>query len=113
MYRIYYADETTYDGDPFNAPAFGVLLILEPDKESGRRFVSNGDFYIWTGERWFDVDYFGLIDYLAQPGHKKVIFGRLVSNEDWHKIYFLADNDPDFPRRTCWGNQELEHRTRP
>lgn len=101
MFRIYYADGSTFDGDAFNAPFFGVLLILEKDKEHGRRIVSNGDYYVWENTRWRAKDFIGMIDYLQQPGAKRVIAGRMVDNDAWNAAYAIADSDPDFPIRTA------------
>lgn len=101
-YRIYYADGTFYDGDPFNAPIFGVLVIVEKDKEQGRRLILGGDYYGWDGKRWFPYDFPGLFDYLQTNGAKRVLIGRLVSNEDFQKIYDLANTDSDFPIRTAY-----------
>lgn len=100
QFRIYYHDGTTYDGDPFQAPAWGVLVIVEPNRDSGRQIVQNGDYYCWSDNHWYPMDYIGMVDYLARPGPRKVIFGRLVSYDDFYSAYIRADNDPDFPKRT-------------
>jgi hypothetical protein len=107
-YRIYYAESETYDGEPQNAPAFGVLLILEKDAEHGRRIVSGGDYYgfIVAERRWRAFDQIGMIDYLAQSGWKKVVIGRMVSNQDWQAVYRKAEADMDFPARTAYGVYE-------
>lgn len=101
-FKVYYADGSTYTGDVYDARAFGVLLILEKDKDHGRRIVSNGHYYIWQ-ERWFPVDFVGLIDYLAQPGPRKVLIGRMVENDIWHAAWARAECDEDFPARTGYG----------
>ena len=105
-FRIYYDGGATYAGDPWNAPAWGVLCIVEADSEHGRRIACNGDYYIWRDERWWDVDFIGLIDYLAQSGARKVLIGRLVSNDEYGRVYQAANNDPDFVPHTAYGNQE-------
>lgn len=102
MFRVYYADGSTFDGDPFEAPGLGVLLVVEKDEEHGRRIVSGGDYFVWN-ERWWAVDQMGMIDYLLQPGPRKVLIGRMVSNEDYRKVYTAADTDADFPVRTAFG----------
>lgn len=103
-YRIYYEHET-YSGPHWDAPAWGVLLIVEKDREHGRRIVSNGDYYVWD-KRWWAKDWIGLVDYLQQPGPKKVIFGRMVPNEVWNETFLRADNDEAFPVRTGQGCYE-------
>jgi len=107
-YKVYYADESTYTGEPWNAPAFGVLVIVEKDPDHGRRLVSAKDYYVWDEkiERWWSVDLIGMVDYLGQPGRKRVLFGRTVPNEEWYRIMRLANEDTDFPIRTAWGSKE-------
>ena len=102
MFRIFYADGSTYSGDVYDAPAFGVLLIVEKDKDHGRRIVSNGDYYVWDG-RWWSKDFVGLIDYLAQPGPRKVLIGRMVDNALWNETFKRANEDAEFPVRTAYG----------
>jgi hypothetical protein len=109
-FRIYYDGGNTYDGDPFCAPAFGILVIVEKDEEHGRRLVTAKDYYCWdeNNNRWWCFDYIGMIDYLAQPGRKRVLFGRTVKNSIWYSAMKRANYDPDFPPRTAWGALE-EH----
>jgi len=104
-FRVYYHDQAPYDGQAWLAPAFGVLAIVERDAEHGRRIVSNGDYYVWDDaeQRWYPMDYIGLVDYLARPGAKRVLFGRLVSDEDYREVWMQANADPDFPPRTAFG----------
>lgn len=106
MYKVYYANGSTYSGDPLYAPALGVLVIVESDPEHGRRIIQNADYYLWDdrgdGLRWFESDYPGLIDYLIQPGAKRVLFGRLVPNCIFQAVFTKAYNDPDFEPKTGW-----------
>lgn len=107
-FRIYYDDSAVYAGDPYKAPALGVLVIVEKDPDSGRRLVSAKDYYVWDEKesRWWSVDYIGMIDYLIQPGKKRVLFGRTVESKKWYEVMRIANEDPDFPIRTCWGSKE-------
>jgi hypothetical protein len=105
-FRIYYDGGETYDGDPWLAPALGVLVIVERDPDHGRRLIARKDFYTWRGERWWAVDHIGFYDYLIAPGPRKVIFGRMIKNEEWYDAMRRADDDPDFPTRTAWGPDE-------
>lgn len=106
MFKIFYDDDSTYTGDPFNAPAFGVLAIVELDKDHGRRIIQNADYYCWDdrgeGFCWWESDFVGLIDYLSRPGARKVIIGRLVSNSLHQKVFDRAYSDPDFDPKTGW-----------
>jgi len=105
-YRIYYDGGATYDGSPENAPAFGVLVVIQKNKDSGRELITSKDYYCWTGNGWLCTDYIGFVDYLAQPGWKRVLFGRMVSNDEWYRVIKQANEDPDFPVRTNWGFNE-------
>lgn len=106
MYKIFYDDGTTYTGDPFNAPVFGALIIVEDDKDHGRQIHAKCDYFCWEdrgdGLRWWEADFIGMIDYLSRPGMKRVLIGRLVSNEHWSEIYKQAMNDPDFKPKTAY-----------
>jgi hypothetical protein len=108
VFRIYYDDGSTFDGDPFDAPFWGVLIIVEKDRDHGRRIVSNGDYYVWIDGRWRAKDHIGLIDYLQQPGHRKAVCGRMVENDHFTAVYMRADADPDFPARTAYGAFEQQ-----
>lgn len=109
-FRIYYDEYETYDGDPYLAPGFGALLIVEADKDHGKRIVSGADYFIWDdrgeGERWWAVDFVGMIDYLGRPGTRKVLIGRMVANSVWNSIYKRALDDPDFPIKTAYSCYE-------
>lgn len=105
-FRIYYDGGMTFDGDPFDAPAFGVLVIVQKNPNHGRDLVMTKDYFVWTGTKWMAVDFIGMLDYLAQAGHKKVLFGRMVDDEYFNEIVRLANEDKDFPIRTAWGFNE-------
>lgn len=102
-FRVYYADKSTYDGDPFGAPALDALVIVESDQEHGRRIVSGGDYFVWEDGRWWAVDQIGMLSYLVRLGARRILVGRMVSNELYREIYIAANEDPDFPERTAYG----------
>jgi hypothetical protein len=107
-FRIYYDEDKTYDGDPFNAPVFGVLAIVQKHPAHGREIVQGGDYFVLDGDRWRSVDFIGMIDYLQYPGAKRVLIGRMVEREYFYSVAKRANEDPDFPPRTAWGNKELK-----
>ena len=111
-YRIYYDNGNTYDGEIQNAPAFGVMCIVEDSKKHGRLIVSNGDYYVYIVEEecWRSADFIGMVDYLQRPGWKKVLIGRLVDDQTFNRIFQMADKDPDFPPRTAYGFFESKER---
>lgn len=92
---IYYADGTTYAGAQQQAPERGVQAIIQQDETTGWYAITGYDYYVWLwdGLQWAGVDVFGLWDYLAQPGWKRVLFGRAVSNEEYETIYARALKD--------------------
>lgn len=92
MWTIYYADSGAFsekDGTPFDAPARGVTVIVQPDPFNEYRTVT-GDYYIFQPWGWEGVDLFGLWDYLADPGPKAVKFGRTLPTRDFEKIFLKA-----------------------
>lgn len=73
-------------------PAWGVLLILDRDAQTGYRLITNADYYVWEARggykaHWWESNFVGLIDYLARPGWKKVLIGRLVENETYDAVF--------------------------
>lgn len=106
-YKVFYDGGSTYVGDPAYAPAFGVLVIVQTDKNNGRNLQAGEDFYVWLGEEWLGVDQFGVYDYLGQPGYKRVLFGRTVDNERFYEAYRRAKTDPDFPPKTGYREKEF------
>ena len=109
-FRIYYDGGTTYDGDPYNAPAFGVLTITQKNNAHGRYVTSTFDYFVYKPElnEWMGCDFIGLIDYLQYPGHKKVVFGRMVEKEKFYRVVKQANEDPDFPPRTGRYREEVK-----
>ena len=98
-YRIYYSDGR-YSGPPELAPVRDVQVILQPDKDVGWYFQTGSDFYVWWGERWLGVDKFGLMDYLMEPGWKRVLIGRTINNDEYRRIYQEAKEDRDLARKS-------------
>jgi hypothetical protein len=106
-WRVYYGDGSTFsneDGDPSEAPALNVQIIIvrddDPHSQLGRYAVHKFDFYWWDDPDWFGGELFGLFDYLSRPGHKRVLFGRTVGNADFQAIVDRALADPDFIRKS-------------
>jgi hypothetical protein len=107
-YKIYYDGGTVYTGAPENAPAFGVLVIVQKNNAHGRYVVSNFDYFVWQGSEWMGCDFIGLVDYLQQSGWKKVLFGRMVEKEYFYDVVRQANDDPDFPPRTAYYKNEVK-----
>lgn len=81
QFKVFYSDWTTFEGDPADAPGWGVVVIPQ------------------YGGPWWGHDHAGLLDCLALPGANIVIHGRSVSSERWREFLAVADRDPDFPPR--------------
>jgi hypothetical protein len=106
-WRIYYGDGTTFDdldGTPADAPALNVQVIVvrdrDPNSQLGRYPVHRFDYYWWDDPDWYGGDLFGLFDYLARPGWKRVMFGRTIGNAEHQAIIDRALADPDLIRRS-------------
>lgn len=95
MWRIYYDGGATFsseDGSPFDAPAWGVLVIL--DKEQEREYhnpVHQRDYYLHVDGGWVGVDFTGLLDRLTAMGIVKV--GRTVHEAEYMRAIEAAIRD--------------------
>lgn len=99
-WRIYYADFSTFshtDGEVYDAPAWGVIFVTTMLPQWWGRFGENH--YWWTGDRWEGGDYHGLIDYLQQPGPRKVLWGRTIPDEQYSAILNRALHDEEYPQQ--------------
>ena len=63
------------------------------DSKEGQRFESGYDFYCYYPYGWVGVSQYGMYDYLASPGTKLVLFGRVVDREKRDDIFHAAMND--------------------
>lgn len=97
-WRVYYPDGSTFDstqGGPEDAPALGVqatVCSLEGVPITNTR----ADFYWWEPFGWVGGDIFGLMQYLQEPGWKRVLFGRTITNARHDEIIAKASHDKDF-----------------
>lgn len=112
-WRVYYDDGSTFDnlkGGPADAPALGVIAINCADADVGFWTARAADFYCYSETQftplWEGMDMFGLWDYLASPGLKRVLFGRTIPNDRYEQILHVALRDPDFPKKTGWRTTE-------
>ena len=99
-WRIYYENGETFEGNPEDAPAFGVVDILQWDNRTEkRRHTCGGDYYLYDKQTdsWLAVDIIGLIDHLAHDGWCLVRFGRTVPNDTYWRIFDRVAKDP-FPK---------------
>ena len=109
-WRVYYADGSTFsdsDGSPEHAPGLGVLIVAYEDptpgpQNIGRVYRFGRDFYCWRGFEWgwTGQEHAGLIEYLASPGFKKVLFGVEVRSDVFARIKIAAEADMYLPPRS-------------
>lgn len=103
-WRIYYGDDSVFDdaADPFGAPPVNCQVIAQRDPDVGRTLLAKKDFY-WLEDdlTWNGGDIFGLWDYLARPGPKKVVFGRTIPNRRYAAVVRKAVEDPAFPPKSA------------
>ena len=96
---IYYGDGSTYsneDGPPEDAPARNVQIIVQPHRQVGVEIVSSADNYVWMDDRgWWGVDRDGMMDYLIEPGWKKVLYGRTLLQSEYDQIVKAANLEKD------------------
>lgn len=96
-WRIYYDGGDTFGsegGTPLEAPAWGVLVILdqEPEREYHNPLYSK-DYYLHVDGGWIGVDEVGLIDRLTQMGILKV--GRTVHEGEFMRAIEAAIRDKE------------------
>lgn len=72
-WRIYYADGSTFDsrqGDPKDAPGYGVICIVFYEALGKRIIAHLKDWYYWLPDvnEWWGSDIFGLLDQMTLQG---------------------------------------------
>jgi hypothetical protein len=95
QWKIYYGDGSTFDsteGDPEDAPATDIQIIIQFSEDGERDRQSGSDYYVRRDGRWQGVDIFGLFDYLMSESRVK--FGRYLSNRAFRRISDHANSDP-------------------
>lgn len=105
-WKVYYGDGSTFAGVVEDAPARDVQIIVQSSKDHGWQALSGTDYYIWRGDRWAGADQFGMYDYLIEPGWKRVLFGRTLTNDEFDAVWQRAMSDPGMPPKTGFGRKE-------
>ncbi len=81
---------TSNDGEAWDAPAVGVLVLMQVDSEGKRVLYSKDDYYCWgwrSPNDWVACNEDGKNDYLYHHrGPKAILFGRWTTNLNFHKI---------------------------
>lgn len=97
-WRVYYSD-STFEGPIEEAPERDVLIIIQEHPRVGWAMIHSADYFIWDNTFWRGTDIFGLWDYLATPGWKRVLFGRQVPDTEWQEVYQRAKADREFGKK--------------
>ncbi len=106
-WRIYYADESTFDstmGTIYEAPSFGIICIVQPDDNVGRLIVSGYDWYYYNLEvnAWWQSDIHGLLDNLLHNFPITAVKqGRNAPDPIYRRIMETAILDPEFPPKNA------------
>lgn len=107
QWRIYYIGRDgveTFDstmGTPFEAPSYGVGLIVQKHPDSGRQIVMRHDRYYYRTDdnAWWGSDKDDMWDqiYVFLDRISAVKQGRNTSDSKWRELVERAIKDPDFP----------------
>ena len=107
MWRVYYSDKTTFDstqGKPNDAPGYGVVCIVQPDKIVGRMIMHGWDYYYYveSENQWWGSDLQGVLDRFCHRLEMSALCqGRNVANTEFRAIMEAADKDKDFPPKSA------------
>lgn len=99
-FKIYYEGGNTYVGAVETAPTREVQVIVQVEPEVGWSTTHSADYYVWRDGKWFGCDIFGLWDYLASDGLKKVLFGKTLLNHEFAEVFQRAKADRMFALKT-------------
>lgn len=112
LWRIYYEGGSTFDsrdGEPHDAPSFGVVAVVMPDQQVGRLILHGFNWYYWETRtrQWWGSDetgvHDGLLSNLPRTAYK---LGRSVAASEFSAIMESARNDPDFPPKSGQRREE-------
>lgn len=113
MFKIYYSDGTTFEGEPEDAPTDGVQCIVipppKPDTETEyyrHRIIAEADMYVYSDQiGWFPVNkYEDLKRHLKRQGLGKggiraVIDGEWINKDAYDAIILGAEREYGMTRR--------------
>ncbi len=97
-WMVFYDDGSTFSseqGMPWEAPAVGVLILLQVDGNGKWVQYMQQTAYCWewrTLGEWVPCDAIGVMDYMFHhEGPKAVLFGRWTSDTNYERIRRRAD----------------------
>jgi len=107
-WRVYTASGvfTSEDGSPWDAPRQDVQIIVQEDDAAGWRIVHSKDYYYFEEERggWNGGDTFAMFDHMLRAKSPCLLFGRMLSDEDWKALFSRVKTDVG--ERTGRANRE-------
>lgn len=93
FWRIYYGDGATFssdEGEPWESPEWGAVLIAQPEAENINVLSLNQPYFVHRADLdlWYCSDYPGLMDQLVHFAHAIdcVRIGRWAPPADWKAI---------------------------
>lgn len=111
MFRIYYGDGSTFEGDPEDAPASNVQCIVFNDSATeisniGRVVLSQWDIYIYSDIGWHGTNkYADLLQHLGKGcgpnGVRAVLQGTWIARDKYFEIQRRAKSDPPFVNKSA------------
>lgn len=118
-WRVYLADKSTFDsseGKPWDVPTdVGIACILQRDHYEatspysiGTRVLEGQDWWLFHAyrdvpPRWNGHDLQGMIYQVMRHLNEIAVVreGVMLPHERWREILEIAQNDPDFPRKSA------------
>ena len=85
MWRIFYDDDSTFSGDPYDAPRQGVVCIVQDS-----RILWYHDTYCWQDGCWVEHDRLGCERYLDSEKHPVRLVGYCLPTETFRAIFEKA-----------------------
>lgn len=112
-HRIYYGDNTIYQGEPEGAPAQNVICIAWNDptkgaRDLGRVVLEQWDIYIYSDDiGWHGTNkYMDLLQHLGRKGCgpggvRAVLTGRWIDFHNYKMIIEQAKTEPGFDHKSA------------
>ena len=96
-FKIYYDDNTTFQGPPGLAPVRGVICILQLRADGRHNLLSQKSHYVHDGKEWISCTWDDVEEYLLDRREVDIVVirGRVVGNIEFSDIYDKAKVDRD------------------
>ena len=103
-WKIYYEDFSTFDqsqGTPADAPATGVIAIVQDSADNGWVVTAFKDFYWWMSNEWWGGDAAGFWQQMFKGGAIVMKFGISTDNDTFNEVMKRATADQQFAIKTA------------